>query len=111
MQTEPPEKINFNGLLTQWKIYDRYQAYEAKKERAEQHQEELKREEKKIRRKFFTNNDENCLELEKKKMFRCCKILERIVNQNNFNDISLGKVLNPKNHFILTNNIVRFSIL
>ena len=35
IQTEPPAKLNFTGLLTQWLIYDKYVKYEAAKELAE----------------------------------------------------------------------------
>ena len=38
MQTSPPTKRNFNSLVNQWVIYDRYMAYEAAKERAEENE-------------------------------------------------------------------------
>ena len=90
MQTDPPPKLNFSGLLNQWTIYDKYQQYEAFKERTE-HEDDNKREEKKIRRKFMESPEESTLEIEKRKMLRCGRILERMVNQNNYNDISIGR--------------------
>ena len=90
MQTDPPKKINFCGLLNQWTIYDKYQQYEEFKERKEL-QDDPKKEEKKTRRKFMESPEESTLEIEKRKMFRCGRILERMVNQNNYNDISIGR--------------------
>ena len=36
MQTSPPQKRRFTGLLNQWLIYDKYMAYEFAKERLEE---------------------------------------------------------------------------
>ena len=90
IQTEPPDKLNFTGLLTQWVIYDKYIKYEAAKELAEI--EDNKTCVSRMRRKFHEKKEEQVLEMEKRKMKRCGLILERMVNQNVFNDISLGKV-------------------
>lgn len=38
MQTSPPMKRRFNGLVNQWVIYDKYMMYEAAKERAEENE-------------------------------------------------------------------------
>ena len=88
MQTEPPEKLNFSAQLNQWTIYDKYQRYEAAKERAEKL--EAKKDDRKIRRRLMETTTENSAEEEKRKMLRCSQILERMVNQNNCNDISIG---------------------
>ena len=88
MQTEPPDKVNFSGLLTQWVIYDKYIKYEAAKELAENN--DSKSCLPQMRRKFHEKKEEHVLETEKRKMKRCGLILERMVNQNVFNDISLG---------------------
>ena len=90
MQTEPPDKLNFTGLLTQWVIYDKYMKYEAAKEMVET--EDNKNCVPQIRRKFHEKKEEHVLEMEKRKMKRCGLILERMVNQNVFNDISLGNL-------------------
>ena len=89
MQTEPPDKLNFTGLLTQWVIYDKYIKYEAAKELAEM--DENKNCLPQMRRNYHEEEEEHILEREKRKMKRCGLILERMVNQNVFNDISLGK--------------------
>ena len=86
IQTEPPQKINFSALVNQWKIYDRYQAYEAAKDIADRVEEHKKVEP----RRFFEQEMESFKEIENRKMIRCGRILERMVNQNNCNDISLG---------------------
>ena len=88
IQTEPPDKLNFSGLLTQWVIYDKYIKYEAAKEMSEV--DESKNGVPQMRRKFHEKEEEHILETEKRKMKRCGLILERMVNQNVFNDISLG---------------------
>ena len=92
VQTEPPKKINFSALVNQWKIYDRYQAYEAAKENADR-EEEQRLGEKKPRKRLLveTPTPESLRELEERKMLRCGRILERMVNQNNYNDIAIGK--------------------
>ena len=89
MQTEPPEKLNFCAQLNQWTIYDKYQRYEAAKERAEEL--EAKKDDRKIRRRLMETTTENSAEEEKRKMLRCSQILERMVNQNNCYDISVGR--------------------
>ena len=94
MQTEPPEKLNFCAQLNQWTIYDKYQRYEAAKERAEEL--EAKKDDRKIRRRLMETTTENSTEGEKRKMLRCTQILERMVNQNNCNDISIGRYCRGK---------------
>ena len=50
MQTSPPRKCNYNGLVNQWVIYDKYMAYEYAKEQAEEYEakKEMMRDEEKI---------------------------------------------------------------
>ena len=98
IQTEPPDKLNFSGLLTQWVIYDKYLRYEAAKEAAEI--DENKNCLTGLRRKFHEKEEEQVLEMEKKKMKRCGLILERMVNQNVYNDISLGRYLRSIDYFL-----------
>ena len=75
-------------------IVDRYQRYEAAKERAEEA--EHRKEEKKMRRRLQEEEPENVRKREVEKMYRASKILERMVNQNNLNDISVGKTIKIK---------------
>ena len=70
---------------------DRYQRYEAAKERADEA--EHRKEEKKMRRRLQEEEPENVRKREVEKMYRASKILERMVNQNNLNDISVGKTI------------------
>ena len=91
MQTSPPRKCNFNGLVNQWVIYDKYMAYEYAKEQAEEN--EAKKEMmpvKPMRRRFIEEEKEGEKEVLKREMIRCARILERMVNQNNHHEISLG---------------------
>ena len=44
------------------------------------------------RRRFLEQKEHNARELTEAKMVRCGKILERMVNQNNFDEIALGKM-------------------
>ena len=73
---------------------DRYQRYEAAKERADEA--EHRKEEKKMRRRLQEEEPENVRKREVEKMYRASKILERMVNQNNLNDISVGKTIKIK---------------
>ena len=70
MQTEPPDKVNFSGLLTQWVIYDKYIKYEAAKELAEA--EDNKNCVQQIRRRFFEVEQETVMQKEKEKMHLRC---------------------------------------
>mgnify|MGYP001360670044 CR=1 FL=1 len=70
-------------------ILGRYQRYEAAKERAEEA--EHRKEEKRVRRRLQEEEPENVRQREVERMYRASKILERMVNQNNLNDISVGE--------------------
>ena len=43
-----------------------------------------------MRRRFIEAEEEGEKEVLKRQMMRCARILERMVNQNNHHDISLG---------------------
>ena len=45
---------------------------------------------KKPRKKYFSSQVD-LSELNERKMLRCAKILERMVNQNNYNEIAIGR--------------------
>ena len=65
-----------------------------------------------MRRRLQEEEPENVRQREIEKMYRASKILERMVNQNNFNDISVGE--NKKHPQLLSRIFVfcdRFSIL
>ena len=89
MATDPPPKKEFSANVNQWTIYDKYMAHEEAKELAEEN--DVKNEEKQtVRRKFLSEEVENQRNEVNKKMIRCAKILERMVNQNNHEDIAIG---------------------
>ena len=91
MQTEPPRKIRFRSNLNQWLIYDKYVANEEAKELAEKIEGLEEVTQKKIRKKYFEDTGDNLRDLTNTKMIRCAKILERMVNQNNFKEIAVGQ--------------------
>ena len=94
MQTCPPEKKNFTGLVNQWVIYDRYMRYEAGKEKAEELELNKEKEKVKLTRRRLTNEEEESeKEILRKQMMRSIRILERMVNQNNHDEITLGTIL------------------
>ena len=91
MQTEPPPRANFCETVNQWVIYDSYVAYETAKELAEER--ELKKEQKEVknvRRRLLESPKENSNDEVNKKMLRAAKILERMVNQNTYDEIAQG---------------------
>ena len=90
-------------------IYDKYMKYEAAKEMAET--EDNKNCVPHIRRKFLEKKEEHILEMEKKKMKRCGLILERMVNQNVFNDIALGTYLVVLKSEVRVMILIRFPVL
>ena len=93
MQTEPPPRAQFSDTVNQWVIYDAYVNYEAEKELQE---EQDKKEKTSDRRKSIKrllgeppiekNNGS------KDSLLKSARILERMVNQNTYNEIALGKV-------------------
>ena len=69
--------------------YIRYMANEEAKELAERQDGMEEVVKKKPRKKYFTK-EVDFSELNDRKMVRCAKILERMVNQNNYNEIAIG---------------------
>ena len=67
----------------------RYVANEEAKELAERQDGQEDVVKKKPRKKYFTSQVD-LSELNERKMLRCAKILERMVNQNNYNEIAIG---------------------
>ena len=48
------------------------------------------------RKKYFERNEVELSEQNNRKMIRCAKILERMVNQNNYNEIAIGVNINEE---------------
>ena len=98
MQTEPPPRANFCETVNQWVIYDSYVAYETAKEVAEE--KEMKKEQKEVksmRRRLLETPKENSNDEVNKRMLRAAKILERMVNQNTYDEIAQGNIYYLKN--------------
>nr|XP_023694668.1 dynein intermediate chain 1, axonemal [Paramormyrops kingsleyae]XP_023694669.1 dynein intermediate chain 1, axonemal [Paramormyrops kingsleyae] len=86
-QTEPPPRANFSATANQWEIYDAYVEELQKQERnKEKHKaQSMKKEEEKSRKKTAvveTQSDDIT------NVGRAAKIMERMVNQNAFDDIA-----------------------
>ena len=75
--------------MNQWVIYDSYVAYETAKEVAEE--KEMKKEQKEVksmRKRLLETPKENTNDEVNKRMLRAAKILERMVNQNTYDEIA-----------------------
>ena len=89
MQTEPPPRANFCETVNQWVIYDSYVAYETAKEVAEEKEQKKEQKEvKSMRRRLLETPKENSNDEVNKRMLRAAKILERMVNQNTYDEIA-----------------------
>ncbi|XP_058842220.1 dynein intermediate chain 2, ciliary-like [Acipenser ruthenus] len=86
-QTEPPPRANFSASANQWEIYDSYVDDLAKQERNKEKQKAppTKKEDDKSKKKITsieTQSDDIS------KVAKSSKIIERMVNQNTFDDIA-----------------------
>ena len=91
MQTSPPQKRKFSGLLNQWIIYDKYMAYEVAKERLEEADQKVDQSSsKQIRKRISEPQPEDPKGMMLTKMMKCMKVLERMINQNNHDEIAQG---------------------
>ena len=93
IQTSPPRKLRFGAALNQWVIYDKYMKNEAAKERAEAEEDSNRKDLRATRRKLTADEVESAKDVETRKMIKCGIILERMVNQNNHSDISIGSAV------------------
>ena len=93
IQTSPPRKLRFGAALNQWVIYDKYMKNEAAKERAEAEEDSNRKDLRATRRKLTADEVESAKDVETRKMIKCGVILERMVNQNNHSDISIGSAV------------------
>lgn len=96
VQTEPPPRANFSDTVNQWIIYDAYSNYERVKEMQEELDKVKAKKDPEANSTFNIkriigeaqvdpNEDLN------RKLLKAARILERMVNQNTYNDIALGK--------------------
>ena len=92
MQTEPPPSTSFSQTVNQWVIYDSYVDYELKKELQEE--EELKKRTygtKLVKKRLLDDNNEKEGKELSDKVVKAARVLERMVNQNIYIDVALGK--------------------
>ncbi|XP_022256311.1 dynein intermediate chain 2, ciliary-like, partial [Limulus polyphemus] len=87
-QTQTPPRITFSTNVTQWEIYDSYQADFEKQEKAKEKKsgtQVTKKDEEKVKKESL-NTDIQVDELNK--VERVSKIVERMVNQNTYDEIT-----------------------
>ncbi|XP_075438618.1 dynein axonemal intermediate chain 1 isoform X2 [Ascaphus truei] len=86
-QTEPPPRATFSATANQWKIYDAYVEELQKQEKMKEKQKApvTKKEEEKSRRKLPSAESQSD---DVGKVAKSSKIVERMVNQNTFDDIT-----------------------
>lgn len=84
--TEPPPRATFSGSVTQWEIYDAYQEDFEKQEKSKEKKViPGRREEEKTRKKLTITETQG---EDISRLSKASKIVERMVNQNTFDDIA-----------------------
>ncbi|CAJ0965851.1 unnamed protein product, partial [Ranitomeya imitator] len=87
-QTEPPPRATFSGTANQWEIYDAYIAELQKQEKLKEKQKapaSKKEDELQSRRRVPTSESQSH---DISKVEKSSKIMERMVNQNTFDDVT-----------------------
>eukprot|EP00918_Siedleckia_nematoides_P049891 GHVU01109260.1.p1 GENE.GHVU01109260.1~~GHVU01109260.1.p1 ORF type:complete len:711 (+),score=130.97 GHVU01109260.1:17-2149(+) len=84
--TEPPPRVTFAANVTQWEIYDAYQEDFEKQEKNKEKKVIPGRKEEETKRKKLTVVDSQSDDISK--IARAAKIVERMVNQNTFDDVA-----------------------
>ena len=95
VQTEPPPRANFADTVNQWVIYDAYVSYEYQKELQDEKERQRGKKDdqnQSLRRLLGEKTVDKNLEVNKK-LLKAARILERMVNQNTYNDIAQGRVI------------------
>ena len=96
MQTEPPPRFKYADTVNQSVIYDSYIKYEEMKEmqdeksRLESMGKKVVEQNSTIKR-IMSEKQVDKHALVNKKLLRAARTLERMVNQNTYNDIAQGK--------------------
>ncbi|TRY67482.1 hypothetical protein TCAL_05969 [Tigriopus californicus] len=93
IQTEPPPRANFSDSVNQWIIFDAYTAYEKQKELQEEQEKNKGKKEENVSaysiKRILSDKKPDPNEDLNRNMLKAAKILERMVNQNTYNDIAL----------------------
>lgn len=84
--TEPPPRANFAANVTQWEIFDAYQEDQEKQEKNKEKKVLPGRQQEEKTRKKLTVIDSQGDDISR--VARAAKIVERMVNQNTFDDVS-----------------------
>ena len=91
VQTDPPPRGRLSETVNQWIIYDSYTAYEIAKNKEEERDQQKEQKEVKVEKlSFLSRHKESSNEGVNNKMLKAVKILERMVNQNEYDDIAQG---------------------
>ena len=102
MQTEPPPSTSFSQTVNQWVIYDSYVEYELKKEL--QDEEEMKKKTygtKAVKKRMLDDDEDKDGKELSDKVVKAARVLERMVNQNIYIDVALGKFDKQYKHITL----------
>ncbi|XP_071108758.1 dynein intermediate chain 2, ciliary-like isoform X4 [Haliotis cracherodii] len=84
--TEPPPRVTFSSNVTQWEIYDAYQEdFEKQEKNKEKKVVHGRKEEEKTRKKLTITETQSD---DISRVARAAKIVERMVNQNTYDDIA-----------------------
>lgn len=84
--TEPPPRVTFSGSVTQWEIFDAYQEDFERQEKSKDKKVVPGRKEEETKKKKLTVVDSQSDDISR--VSRAAKIVERMVNQNNFDDVA-----------------------
>ena len=90
-QTEPPPRAKFSDTVTQFVIYDAYVTYEAEKEALEEQDRKGKSNEQNKYKRLLGETQVEPNDEANESLLKSARILERMVNQNTFNEIALGE--------------------
>ncbi|XP_075214914.1 dynein intermediate chain 2, ciliary [Lycorma delicatula] len=88
-QTIPPPRATFSDYVTQWIIYDIYQNdYEAQQREKEREKREKMTTQPKREEISKKRSDKNAMDSATYRMLQAAKILERMINQNTYDEIA-----------------------
>ena len=97
VQTEPPPQGRLSETVNQFKIFDSYTAYEIAKNKEEEKETQKEQKDAKSEKiSFLGRSKESSNEGVNNKMLKAVKILERMVNQNEYDDIAQGREIYKK---------------
>ena len=92
VQTDPPPRGRFCETVNQWKIYDAYSSFEIAKNKEEERDTQKEQKDAKTEKiSFVKMNKESSNEAVNNKMLKAVKVLERMVNQNEYDEIAQGR--------------------